>query len=510
MQSHASCSNPSGFLPTRLLRLEERGVFRLVDGAECTARAQYAALSYCWGPEPADTKFRLLQTNLDAMRDPMSIDSLPLTYQHAFAVVEKFGMSLLWIDRLCIVQDSAADWRHEAAQMHSVYKHCAFAISAHGAENDQQGLFFSRDPRRVILAKLEVGLLSQERRETLVLSKERYENWATDFQVSPSMDRGWIVQERLLSPRTIYYGRNQVFWECNARRCCEGRPGRAVLVGDMSPSKSNPVAPPIWRPALKGAMRGLAKDPLAQLFMDWESIVEEYSACRLTFANDKLVALQGLANDLRARVAIYGPGLDTYVAGIWLESLPTGLMWSTEAGRPYGSYVAPSWSWASIDGQVSFVWKWKYRYRGCVETLLARVGDVDAVKENVREGKLVLEGHLFPIDVLPRQDQQSSDDGTPGETLSLVEQCLALEAYQINAMFDSEGFYDSRLYCLPVQHNHERSELCDDSDVDGLLLVPSQEGFMRRVGIFSCRVENDWLDLGVLQKDSEETFVTIV
>ena len=509
MQSHASCSNPSGFLPTRLLQLEGGGTFRLVDGTECAARAQYAALSYCWGPEPADTKFRLLQTNVDTLRDPMPIDRLPLTYQHAFAVVEKFGMTLLWIDRLCIVQDSAADWGHEAAQMDSVYKHCAFVISAHGAENDQKGLFFSRDPRQVILAKLHVGLLSRERRETLVLTNEKYKKWATDFQVSPSMDRGWVVQERLLAPRTIYYGRNQVFWECNARRCCEGRPGRAVLVGDLSPSKSNPIAPPIWRPALKGAMRGLAKSPLAQLFMDWESTVEEYSACQLTFAKDKLVALEGLANDLRARVAVYGAGLDTYLAGIWLESLPTGLMWTTEAGL-YESYVSPSWSWASIAGQVSFSWKWKYRYRGCVQTLLARVGGPDAVKENMRQGKLVLEGHIFPVDVLPHQDQQSSDDGVPGETLSLVEQCLALEAYQLRAMFDNGLSDDARLYCLPIQHNHERSELCDESDVDGLLLVPSQDGFMRRVGIFSCRVENDWLDLGILQKDSEVTLVTIV
>ena len=31
---------------------------------------------------------------------------------------------------------------------------------------------------------------------------------------SPTYRRAWILQERLLSPRSVYFGTDQVFWAC--------------------------------------------------------------------------------------------------------------------------------------------------------------------------------------------------------------------------------------------------------------------------------------------------------
>jgi hypothetical protein len=84
----------------------------------------------------------------------------------------------------------------------------------------------------------------------------------------------------------------------------------------------------------------------------WRDIVREYSRRKLTFAQDKLPALAGVASKLAERTGY------TYVAGLWLEDLlPTGLLWfrdfaTTPLTRP--QYRAPSWSWASIDSHVTW------------------------------------------------------------------------------------------------------------------------------------------------------------
>ena len=509
MQSHVNCSNPLGFLPSRLLKLEDDNTFRLVGREDCAPRAPYATLSYCWGPEPAETKFRLLRSNVDTLKEPQLIEILPLTFQHAFTVVKKLGMEYLWVDRLCIMQDSQQDWRREASQMHLIFKNCSFTISAHGAEDDQAGLFYTRDPRHVALSSLTVRLQSPRRYETVALWKERYDKWATEFEGSLAMGRGWIMQERLLSPRTIYYGRNQVFWECNSRRCCEGRPNRAETSQDLSPTDLKPAAPPLWRQPLQGAIRGLSEDPLQQLFMDWESVVEEYSSCLLTFLSDKLVALSGLANDLRAKLLTFGPGLDAYLAGMWMESLPTGLMWMT-AGRPYRTYIAPSWSWASTSGKVNFSHKWKYRFRGAAETVLVRVigGKTTPIGDNdtgqVCGGELTVEGHVLMVDLVCTKELQ--DDETVG--VNLTGYCEALETEFINASFDDKECRWGQLFCLPIQHNGEPN--LTDCFVDGLLLELLEDNIMRRVGIFTHRVAYNWLSKGLLERYSERRFVTLV
>lgn len=98
----------------------------------------------------------------------------------------------------------------------------------------------------------------------------------------------------------------------------------------------------------------------------WYSLVEDYSSRFLTEESDKLPALAGLASKFRQE---HSPG--SYYAGIWSEHLPSALLWRTlfsysggqdklsnplavfQPRRPQ-TYRAPSWSWASIDGEVSY------------------------------------------------------------------------------------------------------------------------------------------------------------
>jgi len=106
----------------------------------------------------------------------------------------------------------------------------------------------------------------------------------------------------------------------------------------------------------------------ASVFRDWDAVVELYSLGALTYPKDKLVALSGLASAISI-----GEGDatgDGYLAGLWHSSLPSHLLWTTEKServrggtqeilipaRNEQDYIAPSWSWASIDGKVSLTW----------------------------------------------------------------------------------------------------------------------------------------------------------
>src|SRR5256885_16010047 len=45
----------------------------------------------------------------------------PKTFQHAILICRGLGVNYLWIDSLCIIQDSEEDWALQSARMTDVY-----------------------------------------------------------------------------------------------------------------------------------------------------------------------------------------------------------------------------------------------------------------------------------------------------------------------------------------------------------------------------------------------------
>lgn len=78
----------------------------------------------------------------------------------------------------------------------------------------------------------------------------------------------------------------------------------------------------------------------------WHTILSRYTACNLTKNSEKLIALSGVAKEFRAASG------DTYLAGLWKQSLHYGLLWRRKAKR--GTRVqrnksyTPYWSRASV------------------------------------------------------------------------------------------------------------------------------------------------------------------
>ncbi|KAI5859289.1 HET-domain-containing protein [Durotheca rogersii] len=360
LTGHESCLQRDStlFSPTRLLELRDingEKSFRLVHRGEFDPQERYITLSHCWGPEPASKKLRLLQSTSDMLRKGLPVSTLPKTFRHAFEIVERLKVRHLWIDRLCIVQDSAADWQAEASTMQTIYHHGLINIAALGAQDDQAGCFFDREP--ALIAPTIINIWSRDDDASFSFRfDDEMEAWKNDFKGQPLLSRAWVLQERILSTRNLYFGSKQVFWECFESNHCETIPNATLVskprtrpAGDLKSDKRG------WKPLIDPWTRSSERSET-----DWPAAVQSYSKCDLTFSRDKLVALSGLAKHMGdAMVTDRGPGYDNYLAGLWKHMMPRSLLWAPKTqGRPVSPYRAPSWSWASLDGDISFLDDW--------------------------------------------------------------------------------------------------------------------------------------------------------
>ena len=79
-------------------------------------------LSHCWGPGGVPVK--LLEYNVQKYFTQLPWTDLPSTFKDAIIVVrnlnELFGVVHLWVDALCIIQDSDADKQRELAHMGNI------------------------------------------------------------------------------------------------------------------------------------------------------------------------------------------------------------------------------------------------------------------------------------------------------------------------------------------------------------------------------------------------------
>lgn len=146
------------------------------------------------------------------MKKHIPLHTLSKTFQDAVEVTRRLGIRYLWIDSLCIIQDSAADWDTEAIQMEYVYNNCFFNIAATHSANGEGGLFTRRDPLVNLPVRVQATYDGEEPKFLMSINANR---WVEAFEREPLNTRGWVIQERIFSPRICHFTSNQVIWECN-------------------------------------------------------------------------------------------------------------------------------------------------------------------------------------------------------------------------------------------------------------------------------------------------------
>ena len=144
LQSHERCgqnSKPWQALPTRLLEIRDNGTIRLKRGEELQRSMKYATLTYCWGQE---LTLKTTKANLQWHERGIPVSVLPKSLGDAVRVAKHLEIEYLWIDALCIVQDSLHDWETECLRMGDYYANSLVTISALDAASVQIGFLHRR------------------------------------------------------------------------------------------------------------------------------------------------------------------------------------------------------------------------------------------------------------------------------------------------------------------------------------------------------------------------------
>lgn len=312
------------------------------------SRAEYVALSHCWGGRVSP----LLTTDtLESFGRKLPYLELPANFRHAITITRGLGIRYIWIDCLCIIQDSKSDWEKEAKRMAHIYRDATVTVSALASCKSTDGILVSA-PSSTSLDKPVVLHTSPDdpaSREVVVAKASPLgEDLKTMTEESPLSKRGWCLQEALLSPRQLYYGKEQIYWHCPKGP----QSALGVMNGQYFPSEQYHYIRSVFFAEIlrQGPSLSDMRESTDDILEDYYALVEHYSRRKLTFGSDKLPAFSGITQ--RLQDVLDGE----YLAGIWAGDLHQGLVWAGDGGTAehVREYRAPSWSWAVTDQPVSF------------------------------------------------------------------------------------------------------------------------------------------------------------
>ncbi|KAH7075251.1 heterokaryon incompatibility protein-domain-containing protein [Paraphoma chrysanthemicola] len=275
---------------------------------------------------------RTTNENLTSFKQDIPWTQLSRTFQEAISFARHLGLNYIWIDSLCIIQDVRRDWQEQSALMATIYSN-AYLTMAAGLSASTRSWSPNADTKPSL-----ARLRRTDGSSTPIYGRKGFKHSVGDL---PLLRRGWVYQERLLSPRIIYFGSAEVVWECREVRECQcGLAAREWPARPRVPVNLR-FDPPYYF--------GGPDTPHER----WRGIIKDYSQLELTYPNDIFPALSGLAQAFQELMN------DKYAAGFWVKRMAFDLLWyrkgcsnpfvrsSVHTNSIFPRWRAPSWSWAS-------------------------------------------------------------------------------------------------------------------------------------------------------------------
>ncbi|KAJ8457110.1 hypothetical protein ONZ51_g11722 [Trametes cubensis] len=411
VHSHPRCqeiaphANGSAFLPTRLIDCSNPLCLRIVETDASTPSEPYVAISYVWG---GDQPHRTTKDNLARYMVRLDDSKLPQTIRDAVRVTQALGVRFLWMDSLCIIQDSQEDMHRELARMRDVYRYAYVTIDAASAASVNEGFLKDRrplnsdamlpficprDPAETSTSKTpQIGMVYLVNDDDSAADRKDVLTHGDGHDSGYTGGRAWCLQEALLSTRSLVFTSETLQLRCYTET-------RNVGGAKHDDERSLPRLPEATlRHHDANVQVAQDSDEWKDIYTRWWTIVRDYSRRSLTNPSDKLTAFAGLAQMF---APMLGPD---YLVGLWRGSLLNDLLWwrdssSTSAPpleRPK-TYRAPSWSWVSIDGPL--------KRADPTGRPLAEVGECTVRLQSdilpfgqVTGGSIVLRAMLFPCE----------------------------------------------------------------------------------------------------------------
>lgn len=315
--NHPNCCKDGQFvvpkLPKRVLDVSPpQGGLRLHETDNDVAG--YICLSHRWGSTRPLTTTR---SNLEAWKSSIRWESVPRTFQDAIKVTRRLGIRYLWIDSLCIVQDDMQDWEDQAPEMCAIYSNAFLTLSATRCNDSTDTLL--PDFRRT------VDRLDSHGNPTAVAVRSSGPHVSRTNAYS-LLERGWVLQERLLSRRVLHFGFDELMWECMEDAWCEC---------DTFDKR--------FQPRIRNLYRKRNEPGKEAQQTVWYQVVQTYTELELTYLTDRGVAILGIAKDMELTRKC------RYLCGLWEDTLLADLAWWAADSNP-SKLPGPTWSWISVSG----------------------------------------------------------------------------------------------------------------------------------------------------------------
>lgn len=387
MKNHPNCQvEPNAPLPTRVIDVGEAATREpyLFETSGLTGEP-YVALSYCWGywenhppmkTVRKDVPQLKLKANYEAHKQAIKYTDMPKTIQDAVTICRRLGVRYLWVDSLCIIQHDQEEWERECGNMCQVYSCAALTISATHSDGCTRGIFATQEFGRQTKY---LGELADGRPVYLRPNIAKFHNACDPGQLSrvpsspygassglgrePLACRAWCLQESVLSNRLLHYTMDELVWECNTHQRCEC--DSEAYSGPVDLDDNRNVL--LRRPDLMGPS---FRDPAILWRFMWSQWVHIFTRRSISYPEDKLPALSGLAAQFAAVLYHCLGRTPRYLAGLWNGAmLPRGLCWSVAIDaqawatmqndfnseyqpRRSATWRAPTWSFMSLDAPI--------------------------------------------------------------------------------------------------------------------------------------------------------------
>lgn len=311
---------------------------------------EYATLSHCWlNSDPRVP--RLLTSNIEQWKQGYTLSSLPAAVRDAARVAHLNDIHFLFIDSLCILQDSEEDFKEQFPMVGYYFRDSILSIVA-AASPTPDDAFLHPPKKDWITKKIEFAapsgasaIMTLRRRHSRPVSSSDVVDEASALphlaigsfrRTGLLYGRHWCLEEALLGTRVIHFTSAGIMWDCKRHNCT--REG---------------VDTYLRTDVFKARFRARNDSEM------WLDAVQFHTSCPLLCGKDRLSAISALAT--MSEMAIE----DRYIAGLWRRSIELGLLWevdlrpgqlnTTKITIPYKDQKAPSFSWASLDAPV--VWR---------------------------------------------------------------------------------------------------------------------------------------------------------
>ena len=482
---HKNCGGVSLYtnLPSKVIEVApvgSPGVPRL--RSTTGLKGSYLALSYCWG---GGQSYVLTTNNIEVLMRELEVKKLPQTILDAIEVTKTLGFKYLWVDALCIMQDSAEaaaqhDMNQELASMDQVYKNATMTIVAACVPSVTDGFLKDRPGSGQGCFDIPCRLGPKH-----FFAVHIQEHMLYDDYCEPINTRAWAFQEQLLSPRLLLYASHTLQWQCRTLTCNLGGSYHApkVSAAPRLPSMQNLL---LDGPEQRQIRHQVNPDVPHRILQHWLRAVMSYSSRKLSLSSDKLPALSAFAVSY---APILGP---EYFAGIWARSAVQQLCWRSEHSRYFfmrpTQYRAPSWSWAALDGHVFFlsfplaadasVCVPYHRFK--IVEWQTRPKAVNFPYGEVTAGKLTIETILRAATFNPSSSPTIRFGAAPSSA-----DTGPIQTADANSD-TAEDNYSRPVRCVVMYHRKGP----DSPQIGGLILVDSSghSGLFRRMGTFSADI----------------------